>query len=93
MTVGILTAELFIPESNSLKEKRMVLHSIKARLRNRFNCAVAQVDTEDKWQSAQLAIVGVEKSRATVNSMLSRAVDFLEGCGNIKLLDYELELI
>ena len=49
MTIGVLTVELFIPESSSLKEKRMVLHSLKARLRNHFNVAVTEIDDEDKW--------------------------------------------
>lgn len=59
MTVGILTLILFIQDSNSLKEKRMVLHSIKARLRNNFNVAVSQIADEDKWQKTTLAVVGV----------------------------------
>ncbi len=58
MTVGILKVVLFIQDSNSLKAKRMVLHSLKVRLRNNFNVAVTQIDHEDKWQKAALAIVG-----------------------------------
>jgi len=49
MTIGILRLVLFIHESNSLKDKRMVLHSLKARLRSNFNVAVTQVDDQDKW--------------------------------------------
>jgi len=63
MTVGILKLVLFIHESNSLKAKRMALHSVKARLRNNFNVAVTQIADEDKWQKATLAVVGAERSR------------------------------
>jgi len=40
MTVGIIQVDIFIGESNSLKEKRMVLNSLKSRLCNHFNIAV-----------------------------------------------------
>jgi uncharacterized protein YlxP (DUF503 family) len=93
MTIGLLKIHIFIPYSNSLKAKRMVLHSLKARLRNNFNLAISQIDTQDKWQIATLAIVEVEKDRQNMNSILSRAVNFIEGFHNIHLTDYEMELI
>ncbi len=93
MTVGILKLAIFIQDSNSLKEKRMVLHSLKARLRNHFNVALAQIDDEDKWQKATLAVVGVEKDRNSVNSVLSQVVNFMEKFHNIDLIDYGIELI
>lgn len=93
MTVGILKLTLFIHDSNSLKEKRMVLHSLKARLRNSFNVAVSQIEDEDKWQKTTLAVVGVEKSRNNMNSILSRIVNFIEESKTADLINYEMELI
>ncbi len=93
MTIGLLKIALFIPDSNSLKEKRMVLHSLKARLRNNFNVAVTQIDDEDKWQKTTLAVVGVERDRKNINSTLSNIVNFIEKFNNINLIDYEMELI
>jgi len=93
MTIGILNLALFIQDSNSLKEKRMVLHSLKAKLRNHFNVAVAQIDDEDKWQKTTLAVVGVEKDRKNMNSNLSGIVNFIEKFKNVDLIDYEMELI
>lgn len=93
MTVGILNLSLLIQGSNSLKEKRMVLHSLKARLRNNFNVAVTQIGDEDKWQKAILTVVGVEKDRSNMNSILSAVVNFIERFNRIELIDYEMELI
>ena len=93
MTIGILKLEIFIHESNSLKQKRMVLHSLKQRLRNSFNVAVTQIDDEDKWQKATIAVAGVEKDRKNMNSTLSKVIDFVEEFGNINLINHEMELI
>jgi hypothetical protein len=93
MTIGFLRLVLFIANSNSLKEKRMVLHSLKARLRNNFNIAVQQIADEDKWQKSTLAVVGLSKDRKIINSTLSRIVNFVENFHGVELLDYEIELI
>ncbi|MCX7661950.1 MAG: DUF503 domain-containing protein [Candidatus Omnitrophica bacterium] len=93
MTIGILRVLLFIPESNSLKEKRMVLNSLKKRLRNSFNVSVAQIDQEDKWQKAELVIVGVENKKSQLESMLSYVLNFIEGFDKVVLVDYGKELI
>lgn len=93
MTVGILKFIVWMPESNSLKSKRMVMHSLKAKLRNSFNLAVSQIADEDKWQKATLACAGVERDRNSMNSILSRAVNFIEDFPDLDLVDYEIELI
>lgn len=93
MTIGILRVSLFIHNSNSLKEKRMVLHSLKAKLRNSFNVAVSQIGDDDKWQKATLAVAGVERGRKNMNSVLSEVINFMEGFNGIDLIDHEMELI
>ena len=93
MTIGVLKAQIFIPDSNSLKAKRMVLHSLTSRLRNSFNIAVSQVADDDKWQKATLAVVAVQKSRTHVDSLFSGVVNFIEGFNAVSLLDYEIELL
>lgn len=47
MTVAVLTLRLRAPWAHSLKEKRMELKSLLARLRNRFNVSAAETDEQD----------------------------------------------
>ena len=58
--VGTVSADLHLPVSGSLKDKRRELRRLVARLRDRHRCAVAEVDFHDMWQRAQVtvAIVG-----------------------------------
>ena len=93
MTIGVLKLFLLIQESNSLETKRMVLQSLKVRLRNNFNVALTQIDDGDKWQRAALAVVGVGKESSNVNSQLSNVVNFVERCKSVDLIDYVIELI
>lgn len=93
MTIGILRLVLFIQDSNSLKEKRMALQSLRAKLRNNFNVALTQIDHQDKWQSAMLVIVGVERDRRNMDSLLSGVLNFVEKFNNMSIVDHEMELI
>jgi hypothetical protein len=77
MIVGLLSVELHIPDSRSLKDKRIVLHSIKDRLR-KFNVAVAEVEHQDLWQRAGLGIVTLAGSTDTVERLLAEVADEIE---------------
>ncbi len=78
MHVGVARVALHLAENSSLKGKRMVLKSIAQRVRNRFNVAVAEVDTQDAWQVATLGIVCVSDDPRHTNEMLSKVLEFIE---------------
>jgi uncharacterized protein YlxP (DUF503 family) len=77
MVVGLLTIEMHVPGARSLKDKRMVLRRIKDRLR-KFNVAVAEVDHQDLWQRAALAVVTVSSDQHHADRELSAACDEIE---------------
>jgi uncharacterized protein len=69
MPVGLLTLEIHLPYSHSLKEKRAVLRKMRDRLRARFNVAVAEMDHQDSWQQATLGIASVSSSQPLLESV------------------------
>lgn len=77
MVIAVLSVELFIPYSQSLKDKRMVLRRIKDRLQ-KFNVAVAEVDHQDVWQRAGLGLVAISTASDHVERQLAEAADEIE---------------
>jgi uncharacterized protein YlxP (DUF503 family) len=77
--VGIYTFELFLPSSGSLKDKRMVVRSVKAQLANRVGCAIAEVDHHDVWQRAGLTLACVAREAGEVERLLDEAERWLSG--------------
>ena len=69
-TIGVLTLELRLENSHSLKEKRHVLQSLKDRLRGKFNVAVAEIDHQDLWQRAVVAVVTVSSDHVHAEKVL-----------------------
>lgn len=70
MPVGLLTLEIHLPYSHSLKEKRAVLRRMRDRLRSRFNVAVAELDHRDVWQVATLGVVSISDSQPLLDALL-----------------------
>ena len=83
--------ELNIGESSSLKDKRRVLKSLKDRLKNNFNLSLAEVGGMEEWHRAELAMVTVSNDIKHANSVISRAVNFVENDFRVELVDYNLE--
>ena len=77
MTVALLSLELFLPMSQSLKEKRMVLRRLKDRL-GAMNVAVAEVAHQDVWQRAGLGIVTVASADKVAEETLNGALREIE---------------
>jgi len=69
-TVGVLTLELRLENSHSLKEKRHVVQGLKDRLRSKFNVAVAEIDYQDLWQRAAVAAVTVSSDQTHAEKIL-----------------------
>jgi uncharacterized protein len=93
MIVGILQIELTIPSADNLKAKRKVLLSLKDRIRRNFNVSVAEVDKNDQWQSAVLAVVMASNDKRFANSVLSKVVDFARSSHDLVVDDYQIGLI
>jgi uncharacterized protein YlxP (DUF503 family) len=77
MVIGHLSIELHIPGARSLKEKRMVLRSVKDRVR-KFNVAVAEVEHNDLWQRAGLSVVTVSNEEQQADRELAAVVNEIE---------------
>jgi uncharacterized protein YlxP (DUF503 family) len=84
--------QIYIGDSHSLKDKRRVLNSLKERIRNRFNAAVAEVDDHALWQRAVLGIAVVSSAVEHCDEMLTKIVNLVEGDPQVQILDYQMEV-
>ncbi len=71
--IAVLTLEIHVEHSHSLKEKRHVVKGLKDRLRSRFNVAVAEIDGLESWQRSVLAAVTVSNDRTYAEQLLQAA--------------------
>jgi uncharacterized protein YlxP (DUF503 family) len=91
MTVGIARLTLYIPDSHSLKEKRMVLRRVKDRTRQKFNVAIAEVEDNDVWQRAVLGLAVVGNEGRFVESALDEVIRFVQGQAEVTNTEREIQ--
>jgi hypothetical protein len=91
MTVGIARLTLFLPDSHSLKEKRMVLRRIKDRARQKFNLSIAEVGDNDLWQRVVLGVALVGNDRRFVESALDEIVRFVRDEAEVTNVEREIQ--
>lgn len=83
-----------MPDNLSLKGKRQVVKSVIARLKNKFNVSVAEVEDNDLWQLATIGICFISNDRRFTNEVLSKAVELVvNNQGDFEMLDYEIEIL
>lgn len=92
MVVGVLSVELFLPMSGSLKDKRMVLRRLKDRLAN-LNVSVAEVAHQDVWQRAGLGIAAVASADRIAEQILQQALETIERLEPGLVTSHHLELV
>ena len=93
MVVGVLRLELLLHDNHSLKGKRSVLRTIKARVQNKFNVSIAECDDHDLWQRALLGVSQVGADEAHVDSCLREVVRFIDGLEIAELGEERLEFL
>lgn len=94
MVIGACSLELRLAGNGSLKGKRQIIKSLVARLRNEFNVSVAEVGSQDQWQSAVIGVVCVSNDPDYAHGLLSRVVQWVEGSRlDCDLIDYQIEIL
>jgi uncharacterized protein YlxP (DUF503 family) len=78
MVIGLLSLEIHLPYSRSLKDKRKVLNTLRHRIQGRFNAAFAELDFQDKWQRSKLGIVTLNSRQGLVDQMLQKILQDVE---------------
>ncbi|MDD3312334.1 DUF503 domain-containing protein [Pseudodesulfovibrio sp.] len=92
MIFGVLTLEFRLHGNRSLKDKRKVALSLKQKLRNKFNVAVAEVDALDVHDKLVLAVATVANETKRVESSLAKALAMVEAISPAELTRCNTEI-
>ena len=93
MVVGVLRLELRLPETHSLKGKRSIVRSIKARVQQKFNVSIAECEEHDLWQRAIMGVSQVGADQPHVDRCLREVVTFIEELHLAELGEEQVEFL
>ena len=78
-----------IPYAVSLKDKRQVCRSLIDKTRQRFNASIAEVDTQDIYQTLIIGIAVVSGDVAYAQRSVDEIIRFMEEHADAELTEVE----
>ncbi len=88
MVIAYALFDLHLPGCRGLKEKRMIVKSLKARIRNQFEISAAEIDHQDLLQRAALGVAAVGPDQPTLDAVLQHVLRFVEENLEGEILEY-----
>lgn len=92
MIIETLEIRLYASWVHSLKEKRMIIKSLIAKIRNKFNVSIAEVDDQDVHQSIVLGLACVAGNTALADSIMDNVITFIENNSETEFIGIQREL-
>jgi uncharacterized protein YlxP (DUF503 family) len=93
MVLAYAVFDLHLPGCRGLKEKRMIVRSLKARIRREFEVSAAEVGSQDLLQRAELGVAAVGPDQQPLDALLQNVLSFVEQNLEGELLNYRNEFI
>jgi uncharacterized protein YlxP (DUF503 family) len=85
MVITVLQFELIIPHSESLKDKRRVVKSLKDRLHREHMVCVAELAALDNIRTAVMGVACLSSSAPYASEVLDRIMEKLKGLHDARL--------
>ena len=92
MHIAVLTVEFVLHGNDSLKGKRRVANSLKQKVRNQFNVAVAESGTHESLTRLRLALVSLSNEEGHLRSRMDKCLLMMEAACPEDLVYNDLEL-
>ena len=92
MHIGVLQFTIEIPYATSLKDKRSVIRSMKAKIRRQYNVSISEVDDLDDMTLATMGVTAAGNDVKQLNSVLDRLLNTLEEWRDASLVDHQMEI-
>ena len=93
MVVGTLKIIFHLHDNRSLKGKRKIVKSMVGKVKHKFNVAIAEVGSNDKWQKIELGVSAIGNDRGHVDASLNNVHSFLESMYLAEIVDSKTEII
>ena len=92
MNIAVMTFRLRAPWVHSLKEKRMTVKCLLAKLQNTFHVSAAEIDEQDTHQIIVVGLAAVVPHHAMADSLMEQISLFVEENFEAEILEETRDL-
>ena len=92
MNIAVITFRLRASWVHGLKEKRMIVKSLVAKLQNKFHVSAAEIDEQDVHQIIVIGIAAIVPHNAMADSLMDEISEFVELNTEAEILEETREI-
>lgn len=92
MNIAVMSYQLHAPRVHSLKEKRMIVKSIVAKLQNKFHVSAAEIEEQDTHHTIVIGVAAIVPNNAFADSLMDEISLFVEQNCDAELIHEEREI-
>lgn len=93
MLIGILTFQVKLANSHSLKAKRSQIKPLLHHIHKKFNVSISEIDLLDIWDSSVIGCVMVANEKRFLDSSLKRIYNYMQSnFRDIEFFDEKIEI-
>lgn len=92
MNIAAMTFRFRAPWVHSLKEKRMIVKSLIAKLQNKFHVSAAEIDDQDTHQIIVIGMAAIVPHSAMADSLMDEISQFVEDNMEAEILEETREI-
>lgn len=89
MFIGLCEFFIYIPDCNSLKDKRSILNAFKLSMRKRYNISIAEIGYKNTWKKSVIGIGCVSDNRKFIDRVMEKVIQEVESYPKIQLIDFQ----
>ena len=93
MKIATITFKLRAPWVHSLKEKRMIVKSLVAKLQNKFHVSAAEIDEQDVHQIIVIGVASIVPHNAMADSLMDEISEFVDANTEAEIIEEEREIL
>ena len=93
MKIATMTFRLRAPWVHSLKEKRMIVKSLVAKLQNKFHVSAVEIDEQDVHQIIVIGVASIVPHNAMADSLMDEISEFVESNTEAEIVEEMREVI
>ena len=90
--IAVLKIKLYASWVHSLKEKRMTIKSLIAKIRNKFPVSITEVEDQDIHQSMVIGIAAIVPHSAQADHLMDEIVKYVEQSTEAEIIAEEREI-
>ena len=92
MNIAVISFRLHAPWVYSLKEKRMIVKSLIAKLQNKFHVSAAEIAEQDIHQIIVIGAAAIVPHNALADSLMDEISRFVEESTEAEIIDEKREI-